>query len=213
VSRFLGVPSRTGRRSAPPIGGDPPGASTRDPASRRTRRCAGRLPVSRGFVASHYWDRTSDLIGVNMARYRVGRTNLARCAGSGLGTRPSALAAEPSRTAFASRLLPTMRRRLPADCSRVRAKHCAKLGPQAVIPEGAGPVKAHGAECLTRFCRFPGSVRTNAGEGSGSRLDRRSTRASGRGLDADPERRRIVAPGSRCAVVGGRVLQRPMWTG
>jgi hypothetical protein len=39
-----------------------------------------------------------------------------------------------------------------------------------------------------------------------------STRASARGLDADPERRTIVAPGTRCAVVVARVLQRPMWT-
>jgi hypothetical protein len=35
---------------------------------------------------------------------------------------------------------------------------------------------------------------------------------SGLGLDADPEWRRIVAPGTGYAIVGGRVLQRPMWT-
>jgi hypothetical protein len=32
---------------------------------------------------------------------------------------------------------------------------------------------------VTGFGWFPGSVRTNAGKGSGSRLDRRSTRAAG----------------------------------
>jgi hypothetical protein len=59
---------------------------------------------------------------------------------------------------------------------------------------GRGRVNPGGCD---RFFRFPGSVRTNAGKGSGSRLGRRSTRASGLGLDAGSDRRRIVAPGTR----------------
>ena len=56
-----------------------------------------------------------------------------------------------------------------------------------------GPCQPPGCD---RFCPIPGSVQTNAGKGSGSRLDRRSTRGSGLGLDAGSDRRRIVAPGT-----------------
>src|SRR6266508_4262970 len=46
------------------------------------------------------------------------------------------------------------------------------LGNPQVIPEGAGRVNPR---VMTRFYPIPGSVQTSAGEGSGSRLDRRST--------------------------------------
>ena len=39
-------------------------------------------------------------------------------------------------------------------------------------------------------------MRTNAGEGSGSRLEPEVDPRSGLGLDADPERRRMFAPGT-----------------
>jgi hypothetical protein len=52
-----------------------------------------------------------------------------------------------------------------------------------VIPEGAGPCQPSGCD---RFLLIPGSVRTNAGKGSGSRLDRRSTRAAGLALTPAP---------------------------
>ena len=62
------------------------------------------------------------------------------------------------------------------------------------------------------FSPFPAWVRTYAGEGSVSRLDRRSTRVSGLSLTPTP----IGAESSRrergFVVVGGRVLQRPKWT-
>jgi hypothetical protein len=44
-----------------------------------------------------------------------------------------------------------------------------------VIPERSGAVNSVARTTCDRFVRFPGSVRANAGEGSGSRLDRRST--------------------------------------
>ena len=56
----------------------------------------------------------------------------------------------------------------------------------------------------------PGSVQTNASEGSGSRLDRKVDPRSGLGHDAGSEWRMMCTPGS--VLVGGRVLQRPMWT-
>src|SRR6266511_1424096 len=54
---------------------------------------------------------------------------------------------------------------------------------QQVIPEGAGRVNPR---VMTRFYPIPGSVQTSAGEGSGSRLDRRSTRAAGLALTPAP---------------------------
>ena len=48
---------------------------------------------------------------------------------------------------------------------------------------------------VTGFCWFSGSVQSNASEGSGSRLDRRST-PQGHGLDGDSEWRMIFAPGT-----------------
>ena len=73
----------------------------------------------------------------------------------------------------------------------------ARIEYEQVIPEGAGPCQPRGPGGCDRFVPVPGSVRAYAGEGSGSRLDRRSTRASGLGLDAGSERRRIVAPGTQ----------------
>jgi hypothetical protein len=52
-----------------------------------------------------------------------------------------------------------------------------------VIPEGAGRVNPR---VVTGFTPIPGSVQTNAGKGSGSRLDRRSTRAAGLALTPAP---------------------------
>ena len=54
---------------------------------------------------------------------------------------------------------------------------------------------------VTGLCLFPGSVRTNAGEGSGSRLDRRSTRAAGLALTPIPSGAESVAPGTRLWVL------------
>jgi hypothetical protein len=77
-----------------------------------------------------------------------------------------------------------------------------------VIPEGAGPCQPQARGACDRFLLIPGSVRAYAGEGSGSRLDRRSTRVSGLGLDADPERAQNRRAGNEVGeVVGvGRVL-------
>ncbi len=59
-----------------------------------------------------------------------------------------------------------------------------------------GRVNPVGGLLVIAFVRVPGWVRTNAGEGPGSRLDRQVDPRSGRGLDAGPDRRRIVAPGT-----------------
>src|SRR6266540_3735830 len=81
---------------------------------------------------------------------------------------------------------------------------------QQVIPEGAGRVNPR---VMTRFYPIPGSVQTSAGEGSGSRLDRRSTRAAGLALTPAPIGACLHRAGNdSCEVVSGRVLHRPLWT-
>jgi hypothetical protein len=53
---------------------------------------------------------------------------------------------------------------------------CTTCAAVAVIPEGVGLVKSRELVLVTGLGLFPGLVRAYAGEGSGSRLDRRSTR-------------------------------------
>src|SRR6266540_4129982 len=84
------------------------------------------------------------------------------------------------------------------------------LGNPQVIPEGAGRVNPR---VMTRFYPIPGSVQTSAGEGSGSRLDRRATRAAGLALTPAPIGACLHRAGNdSCEVVSGRVLHRPLWT-
>jgi len=73
----------------------------------------------------------------------------------------------------------------------------------SVIPVGAGPCQA-GTVC-DRFESFPGSVPTNAGKGSESRLDRRSTRVAGLVLTPIPCGAESGRRERDYGVVGGRV--------
>ena len=62
------------------------------------------------------------------------------------------------------------------------------------------------------WCWFPGSVQANAIEVSGSRLDRRSTRAAGVALTSAPRGAESLPPGRAMAGCEAAYLQRPMWT-